>query len=63
MMLFDSKIPIFPSGPNAAGTLPNGWAWRNVSVFNSFTPVSPTRPVRAREDNDWRSCSASGRAS
>jgi hypothetical protein len=26
MMLLDSKMPIFPSGPKAAGTLPNGCA-------------------------------------
>jgi hypothetical protein len=29
-MLFDSKIPIRPSGLNAAGTVPKGWAFRKA---------------------------------
>jgi hypothetical protein len=31
-MLFDSKIPIRPSGLNAAGTVPKGWAFRKASL-------------------------------
>ena len=46
MMLLDSKMPILPSGLNAAGTVPNGCASINASVLCSV-PLKPTLPAAA----------------
>src|SRR6266542_758259 len=45
MMLFDSKIPILPSGLNAAGTVPNGCAPMNALVLRSAIPLKPVWPI------------------
>jgi len=42
-MLFDSKIPIFPSRLKAAGTVPKGISSMNLSVLNKdeLNPLFP----------------------
>ena len=62
MMLFDSKMPTFPSGQNAAGTVPNGCDSMKASVFRRVAPRNPTVPARASPDA-VASPLASGRAS
>src|SRR5262245_42929669 len=62
MMLFDSKMPMVPSGLNAAGTVPKGWASRKAWVFRSFTPLKPVRPICSPAGSD-SSAAESGRAS
>src|SRR6266436_2319948 len=49
MMLFDSKMPILPSGLKAAGTVPNGCASMKAVVL-CRVPVKPTLPVCASTD-------------
>src|SRR4029453_4286068 len=61
MMLFDSKMPMMPSGLNAAGTVPNGCASRKARVFRSFTPFKPVRPICSPAGSD-SSAAESGRA-
>ena len=46
MMLFDSNIPVLPSGPNAAGTLPNGCASRKRGSLEELRAGHPDPPVR-----------------
>src|SRR4029077_6902898 len=62
MMLFDSKMPMMPSGLNAAGTVPNGCASRKALVFRSFTPLKPVRPICSPAGSD-SSATESGLAS
>jgi hypothetical protein len=63
MMLFDSKMPTRPSGLNAAGTVPNGWAARKESVLNNCSPLNPMRPTRLAPSAISGATSESGRAS
>jgi len=44
-MLFESKMPVLPSGLNAAGTAPNGGAARKALVLWSLIPWKPTFPT------------------
>src|SRR5262245_34955074 len=62
MILFDSKMPTFPSGLNAAGTAPNGCAARKALVLCRRVPEKPTFPTWTSEDSA-RSLFESGRAS
>jgi hypothetical protein len=61
MMLFDSKMPTRPSGLNAAGTVPNGWAARKESVLNNCSPLNPMRPTRLAPSAISGATSESGR--
>src|ERR1700677_18781 len=61
MMLFDSKMPIAPSGLKAAGTVPNGCASMKVRVLCKV-PLKPTLPAVASPEFAT-SLPVSGRAS
>src|SRR5262249_7566372 len=51
MMLFDSKMPVLPSGLNAAGTAPKGCASRKALVLWRRVPEKPTFPTCMAEDS------------
>src|SRR5256885_3619913 len=61
-MLFDSKMPILPSGLKAAGTAPKGCASRKALVLWRRVPERPTFPTCTSEDSA-SSVLESGRAS
>src|ERR1700722_3015420 len=61
MMLFDSKMPIVPSGLKAAGTVPNGCASVKARDLCNV-PLKPTLPAVASPEFGT-SLPVSGRAS